>query len=90
MSKKYYIAFSLIFLLILAGNSFAVSWTDGGSGHLWSTGSNWSDNDAPLFGENVYINNGYTGPVIDSTVTALSGIIRMGGTGTRKRKYRNK
>ncbi|MBL7106269.1 MAG: hypothetical protein ISS77_01510, partial [Phycisphaerae bacterium] len=68
--------------LLLSGSLFAVSWTDGGSGHLWSTGANWSDNDPPLFGEDVFINNGYTGPIIDSTVTALSGIIRVGGTGT--------
>ena len=82
MSKRLHFAFSLVFVLTLAGNCFAVNWSDGGSDHLWSTGLNWIGGNPPTSGQDVFIGNNATGPTIDSTVTAVAAIIRMGGTGT--------
>ena len=46
--------FGVFFItLLLSGSLFAVNWTDGGSGHLWSTGGNWSDGDPPSSDEDV-------------------------------------
>nr|MBC8472404.1 hypothetical protein [Planctomycetota bacterium] len=41
-----------------------------------------SDGAPPSSNEDVFIDNNVTGPTIDSTIAAVSGIIRMGGTGT--------
>ena len=83
MSKRLHFVFTLVFVVTLAGNCFAATWDDGGSGHLWSTGANWSGNSVPGSGEDVFINTGLAnGPVIDSTVAAVAGVIRMGGGGT--------
>ena len=82
MSKRLHFVFTLVFVLTLADNCFAISWDDGGADHLWSTGLNWVGGSVPTSSQDVWIGNGYTGPVIDSTVTAVAAIIRMGGTGT--------
>nr|MBC8473082.1 hypothetical protein [Planctomycetota bacterium] len=81
-TKRISVLMVMLIVMTTAASASAVSWTDGGPDHLWSTGSNWSDGNPPSLGEDVFITDGYTGPSIKSTVAAQSGAIRMGGTGT--------
>ena len=81
MNTKRFFVVAILILMVTTGVVSASNWTDGGSGHLWSTAGNWSSG-VPTSGGDVYIGNGGNGPVIDSTVAAEGAVIRIGDTGT--------
>lgn len=82
MNKKTVYIVLLIGIWSIPINCLAVTWTDEGADHLWSTGENWDTGQAPLSSEDVNINSDVTGPIIESTVSAVANIIRVGGNST--------
>lgn len=82
MLKKVNLLVMLFLSTVLIGSVFAATWSDGGSDHLWNTAANWSGGTVPGSGEDVFINTGVEGPIIDSTVAAEAAVIRLGGNGT--------
>jgi len=59
---------TLVLVLALAGMaSAAADWTDGGPGHTWEEGLNWSGGHAPYGSDSTNINIGGPGPVISAT-----------------------
>jgi len=77
---------SVVLLLGLASNASAgyvghegVMWDGGGVGNLWSTPANWVGDSVPA-GTDTSINDPAVGqPVIDSTVTAVTAYLAVGG-----------
>jgi len=70
MYRKVFILISSILVLALAGSASAITWTDGGSDHLWSNVENWAGEEVPGAGNNQVANIDYvpggTGPTIQT------------------------
>jgi hypothetical protein len=78
--KRYLLCLSLVISLCLVGNVVGgVPWSGGGGvNRLWSTGANWNTGVPPVAGDDVFVDWHNTSPLIDSTVTALGGTLRVG------------
>jgi hypothetical protein len=77
--KKYVVCLSLVISLCFVGSAVGGPWSGGGGAdRLWSTGANWNTGVAPVSGEDVFVDWHNTSPLIDSTVTAFGGTLRVG------------
>src|SRR4030042_1540188 len=72
MCKKIVFLFSLVLVLVLAGNAPAASfvWDNGGVGNLWNVPENWEPDGLPTSADEARINIADANCVIDSSVAA--------------------
>ena len=82
MCKKMVYLISFILVLVLVGNTGAVTyqWDNGGNGNLWSEAANWDPNGIPTTADEtrVYLPEDANKCVIDSTVDAQCQTVLVG------------
>ena len=66
-------AIALSAVLPIAAQAAVVTWDNGGTGSLWTTAENWSNNAVPTNADQVTIGNGFT---VDYDVTSAFGNIQ--------------